>query len=1220
MTIVLFHLIQVIQLRINSIPVTGINGTLLGIDTRPANDLVYSITTNNEIYTLDLDGFSSGDFNGNFTLTDDEESELLSNALYVNLHTQNFNGGELRGQVNVEVENDLVVSDLVMEESQQVGDVIPPDTAATASFDVVYDDTTNRLIINGSYSQLTSSLFSVGPDLDAEGNPQSPIHIHNGVAGANGPIVRNLTVFEDSSSFAGDFVLTDEEETLLLDDALYVNLHTQNFNGGELRGQVNVEVENDVVVYGLAIEESQEVGETTPPDTPANGSFNLVYDTSNNNLTVTGGFSELTSPLLFVGDTDSEGNPQSPIHIHNGVAGANGPIIRNLTTSDDVATFVSTLNTPFLATNISGFDFNPVADRLRLVGGNDQDFRINVDTGEVTVDGDLAYAQGDINFGANPNVTAAAYTNAIANPTSTELYDIDADLDILVLQNPPNDGTLMTIGALGIDVDTLAGFDIVSSEDQQINTAFAVANSTLYNIDLSTGTATSLGQIGSDTDDFTLQGLAALDSPPTVPPVAVNSQFIGLSNGNQLVSFSASNSAQSTTMDIVGLDGSLLGIDTRPSNGLIYGITTNNTIYTINANTGIARKVSTLNIPFTDASISGFDFNPVADRLRLVGGNNQDFRINVETGEVTVDGDLAFAVGDVNEGVDPTVTAAAYTNAIANPTSTQLYDIDADLDVLVLQNPPNDGTLMTIGSLGIDVDTLAGFDIISSDDEEQNAAFAVANSILYSVDLNTGRATNIGSIGSDTDNFNIQGLATVDRSSLVNSIATNSRFLALSSNNTLDSFDPRNPQAVRQINIQNLGDSEILIGIDTRPANGLVYGITDADKIYTIDPNTGMATLISTLNESFNATTVSGFDFNPVADRLRLVGDNEQDFRINVDTGEVTVDGDLAYAQGDINSGADPTVTAAAYTNAIANPTSTELYDIDAELDILVLQNPPNDGTLMTIGELGIDFDLLGGFDIISSGEGSNSAFAISNSTLYSIDLLTGMASSLGAIGSGNANNYQGLATVSNSVINTTTISFNADETGLTDFLVYDITGTNQVNVNLNNNPATESDASFDNFVGLYEVTDSSGGIDLNGDGRADLLPTDPGYASSAISRRVDNFAIRTGGDMSDNTTNENFSPVLVSGGKFYAPFIIANLGNNTVEDFLGANPGNEAAEFFEDQVAYFSFIGANPDGANHLQSRGNNIFGFEDLPSNLGVSDNDFNDAVFQLDFRGFA
>ncbi|MEC4987310.1 MAG: DUF4394 domain-containing protein, partial [Oscillatoria sp. PMC 1068.18] len=187
-------------------------------------------------------------------------------------------------------------------------------------------------------------------------------------------------------------------------------------------------------------------------------------------------------------------------------------------------------------------------------------------------------------------------------------------------------------------------------------------------------------------------------------------------------------------------------------------------------------------------------------------------------------------------------------------------------------------------------------------------------------------------------------------------------FLALGDDNTIVAFEATSPSEVEAISVT--GVSGTLLGIDTRPSNGLVYGISTTDNIYTINPSTGVATFVSTLDTPFNATTISGFDFNPVADRLRLVGDNDQDFRINVDTGAVTVDGTLAYAAGDENFGEDPSVTAAAYTNAIAAPTSTQLYDIDEEKDILVLQNPPNDGTLVTVGDLGIDFDTVAGFDI----------------------------------------------------------------------------------------------------------------------------------------------------------------------------------------------------------------------------------------------------------------
>ena len=205
------------------------------------------------------------------------------------------------------------------------------------------------------------------------------------------------------------------------------------------------------------------------------------------------------------------------------------------------------------------------------------------------------------------------------------------------------------------------------------------------------------------------------------------------------------------------------------------------------------------------------------------------------------------------------------------------------------------------------------------------------------------------------------------------------------------------PFAVSPIYIPIL--REKALGIDTRPANGMIYSIDTANNIYTIDASTGEATYVSTLDTPFEGGTISGFDFNPLADRLRLVGDNDQDFRINVDTGEVTVDGDLAFAEGDFNTSVNPNVTAAAYTNAFDGTDSTQLYDIDTLLNDLVLQNPPNDGTLVTVGDLGVDFDTLGGFDIVSSANGDNAAYAVSNSTLYTIDLNSGVASTVGEIG-----------------------------------------------------------------------------------------------------------------------------------------------------------------------------------------------------------------------------
>ena len=214
-------------------------------------------------------------------------------------------------------------------------------------------------------------------------------------------------------------------------------------------------------------------------------------------------------------------------------------------------------------------------------------------------------------------------------------------------------------------------------------------------------------------------------------------------------------------------------------------------------------------------------------------------------------------------------------------------------------------------------------------------------------------------------------------------------------------------------------------------------------------------------------------------------------------------------------------------------------------------------------------------------------------------------------------------------------VTFTAGEDGRVSKLVYDTTAVDEeTNINMKlTDDVLElgTDASFDNLVGLFEVVDADGGIDSDGDGQADPLLTpgdanfDPSaYAMAAIVGRVDSFEINAGsdGDPSQNTTAEQFGDVVIVGNTFYAPFIIANGGSIGFDGFVVQEDAeensdfNNAAEFREEQVAYFTFLEANPDGVEHLQSFGNNIFGFEDLPDNLGISDNDFNDAIFQFDF----
>ncbi len=133
------------------------------------------------------------------------------------------------------------------------------------------------------------------------------------------------------------------------------------------------------------------------------------------------------------------------------------------------------------------------------------------------------------------------------------------------------------------------------------------------------------------------------------------------------------------------------------------------------------------------------------------------------------------------------------------------------------------------------------------------------------------------------------------------------------------------------------------------------------------------------------------------------------------------------------------------------------------------------------------------------------------------------------------------------------------------------------------------SEAAFDNFVGLYIVDDEQGRV--NG-----LAPGQAGYAQAALQRRVV--------ELNEDTVN---LAVQLSGGTLFAPYIIADA---TPEEFLAQNPNNVQGQ---GPLAYFAYLGANPDGVDHVRLLGDNSFGFEDL---FGGGDKDFNDMVLEVNF----
>lgn len=208
----------------------------------------------------------------------------------------------------------------------------------------------------------------------------------------------------------------------------------------------------------------------------------------------------------------------------------------------------------------------------------------------------------------------------------------------------------------------------------------------------------------------------------------------------------------------------LVGIDFRPSDGLLYALGSPNggpgqgQIYTIRVNTGAATPIGSGEIPLTGTAF-GFDFNPVPDLIRITSNSGENKRVNPTTGAlVQEDGLLAYpAAGDPNATRTPGIVASAYTNPDTDPlTNTVLYGIDAARegdasgggDVLAIQVPPNAGTLNTVGRLRVDATEVVGFDISSGGTgiaalQRTGAAF----SRLVSIDLASGKVQDLGRIG-----------------------------------------------------------------------------------------------------------------------------------------------------------------------------------------------------------------------------------------------------------------------------------------------------------------------------------------------------------------------------------------------------------------------------------------------------------------------------------------
>lgn len=715
-----------------------------------------------------------------------------------------------------------------------------------------------------------------------------------------------------------------------------------------------------------------------------------------------------------------------------------------------------------LATGMAnlGVDFNPTVDRIRVTSSTGQNYRLNPNDGTITfTDTPLAYAAGDMHAGATPNVYTVAYTNNFSTATTTTLYFYDYSTNKLGTILPPNNGTLNTIGSSTIAPSTGVGLDLdIFTNTAGANFAYLTANTAglgnnFYTVNLGTGAATIVGSVGS--------GLALTEMAIQVTPPQHSRIIYGIS-GNNLVTFNSATPAtilSTTSLTGLGSGETILGIDFRPATGELFALGSLSRLYTINLTTGALTQVGTDGGFTLNGTRFGFDFNPTVDRIRLVSNTEQNLRLNPITGGLAAtDVNLAYAAGDVNAGANPNALAIGYTNSFAGSTATTLYHYDSSLNILGTINPPNNGTLNTLGAAGLSsfAGSMIDMDISSDQVGGTNVAYLTSNTSatatnLYRVNLTTGAVTSIGVIGS--------GITVSAIAVYIPPVTPAKIVYALAAGN-LVTFNSNAPSNISSsMPLSGITAGQVVEGLDFRPATGQLYALgynatNGQTQLYTINTATGVATSVAPAIPLAVGMSNLSVDFNPTVDRIRVTSSTGQNYRLNPVDGTLSAtDTNLSYASGDVHAGVPPQVYAAAYTNSFAGSTSTTIYYYDFNLDKLATSALPNTGALNTVGLSGIFTASGSGLDLdISANQstGVNTAFLSANvsgaaNNFYVVDLPTGEARFLGVIGSGNPITEMAVS-ITDVPLPVTLVSFNARKAGATSELTW------TTNTEINNN------------------------------------------------------------------------------------------------------------------------------------------------------------------------
>ena len=261
-----------------------------------------------------------GSFGGTMGLTPQQLANVLDGLTYVNIHTTNFPQGEVRGQITPKV-SAIPLSASLTGAAEKPNPVTTPGTAI-ASFRIEG----NNLHFEVRYKDLTSVVTDA--------------HIHGPANSANNaaPIIflasYNIGPLGTSGALAGSVPLTAQQKTMILNGQTYINIHTANNPGGEIRGQVGTVLMTSRLDGAQAGVTTSGIGSSTLLVVGNRLTFEITY----RNLTGTANNAHIHGPAP-VGQQGA-GILFDLVPFHNGAFGTSGSFTGTGTLSPSVLGYV----------------------------------------------------------------------------------------------------------------------------------------------------------------------------------------------------------------------------------------------------------------------------------------------------------------------------------------------------------------------------------------------------------------------------------------------------------------------------------------------------------------------------------------------------------------------------------------------------------------------------------------------------------------------------------------------------------------------------------------------------------------------------------------------------------------------------------------------------------------------------------------------------------------